>query len=388
MQQRKQRGAAVLFSLGIVVLLSTLGSAVLLRSLNETQLSRRSSARQGAFFLAEGGVDQALLNLRTPTDLTDDVNTSALLTGTFTIDSPPVDLGNDRWQVTTHGTAQQEQRTMQAVFQLTPQSVFQFALFGSQGVTISGNATTNNYDSRLGSYASQTPGHNGDVGTNSTAVGGVTISGSIFVDGQVAVGQNVSNPTSVVTGYNPAFITGGTSPPTDTQDVVSQTTPFPMPTNPTNPPGGCNTNLPPLVGKTRTFLTGTNYCPPGIQTINGGETWTANGMVKIYISDELKINGNSTVGVASDPTLMRILMSTGSAATMEGTITGSTDVYAAIYGPQATINISGNAKVFGAVIAKQVNVSGSAEIHYDEATASITDISNLYVTSVTSWREL
>ena len=57
MTHRTQRGAVVLFSLGVVILLSTLGSAVLLRSLNETQLSRRSAARQGAFFLAEGGVD-------------------------------------------------------------------------------------------------------------------------------------------------------------------------------------------------------------------------------------------------------------------------------------------------------------------------------------------
>ena len=385
MQQRKQRGAVVLFSLGIVVLLSTLGSAVLLRSLNETQLSRRSAARQSAFFLAEGGVDQALLNLRTPTDLTDDVNTSALLTGTFTIDSPPVDLGNNRWQVTTHGTAQQEQRTMQAVFQLTPQSVFQFALFGAQDVNVSGNATTDSYDSSVGPYDEDTAGHNGDVGTNAVTAGGVDVSGSIFVDGQVAVGPNVSDPTSVVTGYNPAFITGGTSPPTDTQDVVSQGMTFPMPAVTVPSDLTCSDRT--ITGNTTVTLTPGTYCYHNL-TIQGNADLVASGDVTIYITGEMTAQGNSTVGVSSDPGRMLFLMSSSAGATLEQTITGSNLFYGAIYGPQATITITGNAEVYGSIIAKQVNLTGSAEIHYDEALADETQISNLYQTALTSWREL
>ena len=384
MQRSTQRGAAVLFSLGVVVLLSALGSTVLLRSLNETQLGRRSAARQSAFFLAEAGLDQALLNLRTPDDASDDVTANTLLTGTFQVDSP-TSLGNNRWQVTAHGTAQQEQRTMQAIIQLAPQSVFQFALFGNQAINVSGNATTDSYDSSTGPYDDDTAGHNGDMGTNAVVAGGVNVSGSIFVDGQVAVGPNVSNPASVVTGYNPAFITGGTSPPTDTQDVVSQGTVFPMPA--VTVPAGLTCSDKTITGNTTVTLTPGTYCYHDL-TIQGNADLVASGDVTIYITGEMTAQGNSVVGVASDPGRMLFLMSSSAGATLEQTITGSNIFYGAIYGPQATITITGNADVYGSIIAKQVNLTGSAEIHYDEALANETQISNVYQTSLTSWREL
>jgi hypothetical protein len=39
-------------------------------------------------------------------------------------------------------------------------------------------------------------------------------------------------------------------------------------------------------------------------------------------------------------------------------------------------------------MAQRVNVSGNAEIHYDEALADETEITNLYRTTLLSWREL
>ena len=53
-----------------------------------------------------------------------------------------------------------------------------------------------------------------------------------------------------------------------------------------------------------------------------------------------------------------------------------------------TISITGNAEVYGAIIADRVNLSGSAAIHYDEAVNTITGVSNLYQTSVVYWQEL
>ena len=114
MSRAAQRGTAVILSVSVIVVLTTLGSTMLMRSLHEDQLGRRSAGRQQAFALAEAGLDQSLLNLRTPTIPADDKctpgaipNPCPLLTGSFTIDAPQ-DLGGNQWRVVTHGTSGSE----------------------------------------------------------------------------------------------------------------------------------------------------------------------------------------------------------------------------------------------------------------------------------------
>jgi len=398
--RRRKRGFVYVASLLFITVLTIIGTSMLVRSVSESSQSERFANQSIALHIADAGVDQAAQNLRTPTDLTDDITTKALPTGTFTLDTP-VSLGANTWKVVSHGYSAKEptrKRNIEAVYSLVPQSVFQFALFADQRITADGSTNTDSYDSRLGAYGAclsgcgggspvYNTGRNGDIGTNGTTAGSVALSGgSIFVDGQVAVGPGVSNPTSVVTGYNPALITGGTSPPSDTQDVVSQSSTFPMP-NVTVPDGLTCTDRTVQGNETVTLATGT-YCYRNL-TIEGNGTLTASGSATVYLTGQLTAQGNSSVGVATDPTKMVFLMTSTSEATIEqGTITGSNLFYGAIYGPQATINITGNAKVYGAIIADRVNLTGSAEIHYDEAVATLTNISNLYQTSVVYWQEL
>lgn len=397
---KQQRGFIYLFSLGVVIILTVASASLLIRGVTESSVSERMRNQSAAFHNAEAGVDQAGINLRTPTDTADDTISGTTSTGTFTIDAPPTSLSPTQWQVTTHGVSSRDPtqpRNIEAVFQLAPQSVFQFSLFADQQLNVSGNAITDSYNSDDGPYEDDpndpdyNAGHNGDIGTNATTAGGVSVGGSIFIDGQVAVGSGVQNPTSIVTGYNPAFITGGTSPPTDTQDVVAQSSPFPMPSV-TVPIGLTCSNLTVAGNTTRTLnpadspLGNGTFCYSNL-TIEGNGTLTASGPVTIYLTGELTAQGNSTVGVVNDPTQMLFKMSSTAEATLEQTITGNNTFYSAIYGPSATINISGNAEIFGAVIAKTINVTGNAVVHYDEAMTELTEVSNLYKTTLISWRE-
>ena len=96
----------------------------------------------------------------------------------------------------------------------------------------------------------------------------------------------------------------------------------------------------------------------------------------------------TVVGVPNDPTQMLFQMSATAEATLEQTIQGNNTFYGGIYGPQATFTIQGNATIYGSIMAQRVNVSGNAEIHYDEALADETEIANLYRTTLLSWREL
>ena len=402
--KRRSQGFIYLLSLGVVILLTMASASLLIRGVAESSVSERFRNQAAAFQNAEAGVDQAALNLRTPTDANDDITNGTFPTGTFSIDVPPTSLGGQTWKVVTHGASAKyptQPRNIEAVFGLTPKSVSQAGLFADQHLSISGSAISKSYDSRNGPYSDAVNTHNGDVGTNSTTSGGVTVGGSIFIDGQVLVGPGISNPLSVVTGYNPSFITGGTSPPSDTQDVVSQPVAFPM--SAVTMPGGLTCSDYTIAGGNTLTLTSTGgplgngtYCYHDL-TVQGNASLTANGRVKVYLTGDLIARGNSSVGVPSDPTAMVFFgSSTGSATLEEGTITGSTKFYGALYAPGATINISGSADVFGSIVARTINVTGSAAIYYDEALADCTGsmppptcgINQFYTTTIISWREL
>jgi|GEM_PF-2119636 len=392
-----QCGLVYLVALFIVMILALLCNLMLMRSLSEMRASQLSAAEAATFQLAEAGVDQAAINLRTPTSLADDITAMALPEGSVTIDAPPTQLTSQWWQVVAHGLSASQagaQRSIEAVFQVVPLSVFQYGLFGDQAVNVSGSGTTNSYDSRVGAYNddSTSPGynvtHHGDVGTNATSTTlshGIWISGSISIDGQVAVGPNVPNPTSVVTGYNSATITGNPK-------VVSQANSFPMPPVVIPPSLSCND----LTVSEHSVVTLSsvggangdgNYCYR-ILTLQGGGTLTADGPVKIYLTEQLAARGHSMLGVPSDPTKVQVLISSSGSASLENeTLTGSTEFYGTLYGPQATINITGNATVYGSVIARVVNLSGSADIHYDQALGNSNTFSNLNKTTLISWRE-
>lgn len=386
MRQRgeAEQGSVMVFALGVVVMVTTLGTSFLARSLSEDRLQSRSLVRQEAFYLAEAAVDQALLNLRTA-DTSDDVTTGTLLTGAYQIDTPMTQLTATRWLITTRGTSDAELRRMEAVVDLIPQSIFQYALFGAQQVEVSGNAFTDSYNSSLGAYDEDEALHNGDVGTNSTNNGGISVSGNIFVDGQLVVGPGVPDPEALVSGFDPAFVTGGTDPPTDTQDVAAASATFPMPV--VSVPGHLTCNDYTVNGNTTVSLAPGVYCYRNL-TIEGNADLTASGDVTIYITGELNARGNTVVGVPDDPSQMLFLMTASSSATLEQSIEGNNTFYGAIYGPQATIDIRGNATIFGAVVAQNIEVSGNATIHYDENLANFTNVSNTFQTAVISWREL
>lgn len=400
-ERMNRRGFIYVLAVGLTLLLVVASGSLLMRGVCETNLSERSYAQSTAFHLADASVDQAMSNLRTPNDASDDVNTRTLPEGTFTVTPPPCVAAqtcaqNQPLLVIAQGTSTKDAglpRSIEATVQLTPQSVFQFAVFADQQLNVSGSARSDSYDSRLGDYNTNgNIGHDGDVGTNATNTGGVTVGGSIFVDGQVVVGPSVSNPVSVVTGYNASFITGGTSPPSDTQDVVSEPYAFPMPD--VAVPAGLTCSNHTVNGHTTETLSETGgplgngtYCYNDL-TILGGGTFTASGTVTVYLTGDLKVSGNTVVGVTTDPTLMAFKVSSTGGATLEGTITGSTQFYGSLYGPKADIDITGNAEVYGAIIAKTVTVSGSADLHYDKAMTERTDISNLYQSTLLSWRDL
>ena len=116
----------------------------------------------------------------------------------------------------------------------------------------------------------------------------------------------------------------------------------------------------------------------------------SSGPVTVYMTGTLIARGNSTtIGSSSNPKDMLFKMSPSSQAIVEDAdLAGTTKFYGAMYGPNADIDIHGNAEIFGSIIARTVNVTGNAWIHYDEGLADLLTVANTYTRQVISWREL
>ena len=380
-----RRGVIVMTSLGTMMIFVTIGSALLIRSLHESQISTISRDSQGALFLAEASVDRAIMGLRNGCDdngdtLCDGVDVAAMLNGTYWAEVTP-DQGDPlAFMVTGHGLSDAQQRNLAVLAKLIPYSVFQFALFGSASVSIKGDAVTDSYDSRSGSYDPSAAGDDGDVGTNAAYAGAIEISGSIKVNGQIAVGEGVVDPSTVV------YIAGGSATITGEPPMVAQTTNLLMP--PANPPVGIPCEDRTINAAEVVALPAGEYCFRQLRVQGGGTLTTdGSGQVKIYIVESFTATGNTMIGVESDPSQLLMVLTTASDATITGDLIGSTRFYGGIYSPTGSVDISGNAEIFGSVIARDVEISGNAQIHYDEAVGALTDPVGVYQVGILSWRE-
>ncbi|MBI4003840.1 MAG: hypothetical protein HY353_02355 [Candidatus Omnitrophica bacterium] len=373
----RHRQSAFFLITALVILTTTvaLGLVTVTRSVTELAGSSRFSATHRAFHLAEASMDAALVNFQG--GQLNDLVLSTMAGGSYWATVHPV--GTLEYLINGHGLQGVDQRDVEAVVKLTPRSVFQFGLFGGSQVIVSGQAITDSFNSSLGAYDPSTAGDAGDVGTNSVTAGGITISGSIAINGQLAVGPGVADPNSVVVISGTALITG--SPPVESQSIAMALPPISVPEGLT-----CEDMV--VSGQTTLLLPSAlgQHCFHDL-TVSGGGTLTADGPVKVYVTGAFTASGNTVIGIPLDPTAMLLFLVSNEQATFESSLTGSTEFYGGMYAPSATIRIASNAQVFGSVVAQAVDVSGDAQVHYDQALGALSEPIGIYDTEILSWRE-
>jgi hypothetical protein len=340
-------------------------------------LSRWSTSSHRALSLGEASLDETIPKLRVG-DFSD-LNPVLLDGGSYWAEVI-AEGGPLEYRVTGHGMAESAQRNIESIMHLTKTSIFQFALFGNSQLTIGGDVITDSYNSNEGAYDPFNPGEEGDIGTNATAYGGITIPGGIIVNGSVVSGPDV-DPASVVdancgsltiTGDPPDFPLPSTMP----MPAVELPLGFPVPCPNVTINGGTPLTLPPG-----------EHCFHNMQ-INGGGVLTSSGPVTVYVTGELYVAGNTTVGVPSAPDNFLMLLTSSRPATLNSGLTGSSAFYGGLYGPNATIEIGGTATIFGSVVAQHIEVPGNAVIHYDEAMGELEGPLGFYKVRVLTWREL
>ena len=92
---------------------------------------------------------------------------------------------------------------------------------------------------------------------------------------------------------------------------------------------------------------------------------TSGEVVELYTEefDGGKLNGNQAVNASGDPGEFTIYY----LGTDTLTLNGNADMNLAMVAPNARVAILGNFDFFGALLAKELNLSGSGAVHYDES---------------------
>ena len=96
-----KKGAALIIAFMVIVMLTVLGSATISKSVSERFLTQRYAESTQAFWLAEAGVAQALLQLKSDFSNFNAIAPTALGQGEYSIDTIVVEGANRR--VTAHG---------------------------------------------------------------------------------------------------------------------------------------------------------------------------------------------------------------------------------------------------------------------------------------------
>lgn len=111
----------------------------------------------------------------------------------------------------------------------------------------------------------------------------------------------------------------------------------------------------------------------------------ATGKLAVYTNGNVDVTGNSFANATSTPSALQILGTHPLVGAQTMRLTGSGAAIAAIYAPNAIVELKGGAELHGAAVGHQIKVTGTSKFHYDEALATAST-GNPY--GIEQWREL
>jgi len=432
---QNEHGAALVISLMFLAILAMLGTTAVVMTTTDMQIGRNYKESTQAFFDADAGVNYALNRIKAGVSagsfsLPSNVGGTSALSYTtpsgfsFSI-SDITKISNNAYSFTSTGSGPDNaQAIINAIFSTL--GVFNYGIFGDLGVTLSGNGRTDSYNSSDGPYTWATHNTEGDVGTNATSAGAISLSGNAKVYGDAVLGPGGDPATGVTTTGNAEVVPPGqklaADEPKDMTPYFEPDSGIWTPISAWNVTGG--TDDPAYAGTYQ--IPSISISGNGTGIISGGATFHVSGnisisgngkliiepgnAVTIYATGSVSITGNGKLILQTDPTdpidgesSMKLFAS--GAVTIAGNgisndsykperlqiyggstcnsvnISGNGNIYGAIYAPAANVSVPGNGDIYGSVIGSAINISGNGNIHYDEALQDVGPTTGLKMVS-------
>jgi hypothetical protein len=348
----------------------------------------RSETSVRALEVAEVGLARAELELASGQDAGNDglgTITGSWAGGTFAVAVTADPVLAERFSAIATGTVDNSQRRIEVGLRRRSSGAFIEGLFSINDLTFGGNSVSDAYDTRLGTYASQAVNTDaygsyaqdgGNLGSNT---GFITLMGSsVTVRGDAVPGPG----RSVYENGNPV-VTGDTTPRDTERDVPPTTFAEFSAANTTNQNGswvvaGKAPNWNPVTksfrgnaGSTVTLNAGTYFFSS--LSLQGGATLRIQGDVKIYITGSMDLTGGTLVNTTGRPAAMQVFahpyaLPAGFSPTSTSVkVSGGNQSALVMYGPAAGLTLHGGSHIFGAAVARSIDVSGGVDYHYDKA---------------------
>jgi Tfp pilus assembly protein PilX len=409
---RDESGIALITALLILMSLTAIGSFTINASMVNQDISANFKAAKQEFYLAEAGIQhtqwflaqhmtnwstygyataQTLISC-TRLSLQQDstpriagcgttpVATDTVLgTYTVTIQSAGGVGGGSRKVISTGSTSSQGQAVLEALFANNP--AYPCVVCSGSDFTLTGNSSTDSYDSTLGSYASQTHGNEGSIAAN----GNVTVTGSTVVHGNATAGGTVSGSGT---------ITGTITNHADPQYFP----PVPVCGPPYSSSAGMtlinatyDQNTGDLIGSGAAVVTLTagpgteKFCLHSIQLTSTSQliVAAADGPVLLYLTADSDLGGHAIDNLTGKATDFRIYSSLSS-ATQGIVLAGGPTATAAVYAPNALVKFAGGSDFYGSMVGRSVTINGNTNFHYDKA---LTHLPNAGL-GLVAWRQI
>ncbi len=367
---QSERGAALIFSVVAVMVVSILAAGFLQLALTVTRRLSASADTAQALNLAEAGLAEAYTGLGVAR--TGNVGSSA---------APAVFGGGLLWvEATEHASGLVELKstamygtgraTLGLVCEPVAIAVASLGFFIDESLRLNPDVRLDSYDSSQGTYADQvnTPLNNqGIVGSN----GDISIAAGITIFGDVIYG-----PTGKVDIASGSVVTGGTSARPELEDLPPIEVPPIALAKPVKyvsgvpmvvPPGEAGYEVLDIGKNSQLVLKGPLTIVVGALTLRLGAQLvfdTTDGPIEMYVTESLDLSTSSVVSTTTQVTSDSIIM----VSAPEGKTVNfgaKSQFYGFIYAPEAEVHISAQYELYGGLVCKELQLAAQGRMHYD-----------------------
>jgi Tfp pilus assembly protein PilX len=265
--------------------------------------------------------------------------------GSFSVVASLIASQPETWELIATGQQGGVQRQVGALLFRQQNTLFSSGLFGSDGVTLNGNAYTDSYDSSIGPYGEKNKFKTGNIGSNSD----INLVGNATVNGDAIPG-----PKGSVSMKGNAEVTGLTDPASSVRTLPP----------PVIPAGAVDLGAIDLGGNTKKTLTAGTYQISSI-SIAGNAQLTIDssaGPINLYVTGTVDIGGNGVFNNSGAPQNLSITQIGGANVSFSG----NAAFVGTLYAPDSALSVNGNADLYGSFIGKAMSINGNGGIHYDQ----------------------
>ena len=366
------RGSALLISLAVMAMLALVALMAVDRSQTDFELSYNQLHEEQAFYVAEAGMQEALVAINVDNDWRAGFARVGFGGGIYSV--ALIDSSTDSTLFDTviiRSTGIVDGGTARVELETAPEyrHPFKFGLFGEAGINLDKNTCTDSYNSDSGSYAETVLDSMGDIGSNGTITSSqdVTFGGDISVatEGGISLGSNNT-------------VNGDTTSTADSVDLDII---------PDSEYDWARDNSDALTG-----ISGSGYnYNHGTKDLTSGSSANIVLASGVYYFDDISLGQASTLSLApgADVTLYvngDITLSQASTVNDEGSPAdlvifsrGSSlqfdqdnVFFGVFYGPDAHIQYDQTTEAYGSLVGSTLQLDQGACFHYDRTLASIT----------------